>query len=83
MRITKAEWNNYIKNMSLLSDTASKEFSDWANENGGWETLDRQLMAEVAWSISSKYAEGSSALAAEMYEAIARAEKVNVKMNTF
>ena len=64
--------------MSLLSDTASKEFSDWANENGGWETLDRQLMAEVAWSIASKYAEGSSALAAEMYEAIARAEKVNV-----
>lgn len=78
MRITKAEWNNYKNKMSLLSDTASKEFSDWANDNGGWENLDRQLMAEVAWNIASKYSEGSSALAAEMYDAIAKAERVNV-----
>ena len=78
MRITKAEWNNYKDTMSLLSDTASKEFSDWANQNGGWENLDRQLMAEAAYNIASKYSEGSSALAAEMYDSIARAEKVNV-----
>ena len=64
--------------MSQLSDKASKEFSDWVNQNGGWETVDRQLMAEVAWSIASKYSEGSSALAAQMYDAIAQAEGVNV-----
>ena len=78
MRITKAEWNRYKNTMSQLSDKASKEFSDWANQNGGWETVDRQLMAEVAWSIASKYSEGSSALAAQMYDAIAQAEGVNV-----
>ena len=78
MKITKAEWNNYIKTMSQLSDKASKEFADWANKNGGWEAIDRQLLAEVAWSIATKYAEGSSALAASMYDAIALAEKKNV-----
>lgn len=78
MRITKAEWNKYKNTMSQLSDRASKEFSDWVNQNGGWETIDRQLMAEAAWSIASRYAEGSSALAAEMYDAIALAERVNV-----
>ena len=78
MRITKAEWNRYKNTMSQLSDKASKEFSDWVNQNGGWETVDRQLMAEVAWSIASKYSEGSSALAAQMYDAIAQAEGVNV-----
>ena len=78
MKISKAEWNNYIKTMSQLSDKASKEFSDWANRNGGWEGIDRQLLAEAAWSIASKYAEGSSALAAEMYDSIAQAEKKKV-----
>lgn len=78
MKISKAEWNNYIKTMSQLSDKASKEFSEWANKNGGWRSIDRQLLAEVAWSIASKYAEGSSALAAEMYDSIALAENKNV-----
>ena len=78
MKITKADWNNYIKTMSSLSDKASKDFANWANKNGGWESIDRQLLAEAAWSIASKYAEGSSALAAEMYDAIALAENVNV-----
>ena len=78
MKITKAEWNNYKNTMSLLSDTASKEFSDWVNQNGGWESIDRQIMAEAAYSIASKYSEGSSALAAQMYDSIAKAENVNV-----
>ena len=78
MKITKAEWNKYKNTMSQLSDKASKEFADWVNQNGGWETIDRQLMAEVAWTIASKYSEGSSTLAAEMYDAIAQAERVNV-----
>ena len=78
MRITKAEWNNYKNKMSQLSDRASKEFADWVNQNGGWETIDRQLMSEVAYTIASKYSEGSSTLAAEMYDAIAQAERVNV-----
>ena len=79
MKISKAEWNNYIKTMSQISDKASKEFAEWANNNGGWDNIDRQLLAEAAWSISSKYAEASSALAAEMYEAIANAENVKVQ----
>ena len=65
--------------MSQISDKASKEFAEWANNNGGWDNIDRQLLAEAAWSISSKYAEASSALAAEMYEAIANAENVKVQ----
>ena len=79
MKITQAEWNKYIKTMSLLSDTASKEFAEWANNNGGWNAIDRNLMAEAAYQIASKYADSSSALAGEMYEAIANAENKIVK----
>ena len=78
MKITRTEWNNYVEKLSKLSDKASKEFADWAEKNGGWSAIDRQVLAEVGWSIASKYAEGSSALAAEMYDAIAYAEKANV-----
>lgn len=79
MKITQAEWNKYIKTMSLLSDTASKEFAEWANINGGWKDIDRNLLAEAAYQIASKYADSSSALAGEMYEAIANAENKIVK----
>ena len=78
MKITQAEWNNYTSKMSALSTKASEEFVEWANANGGWRNIDRQLLAEAGWTIASKYAEGSSALAASMYEAIAQAEHVNV-----
>ena len=78
MKITKSEWNKYTSMMSQLSNKASKEFENWVNQNGGWEEIDRQLLLEVGYNIASKYSEGSSTLAAEMYDSIARAEKVNV-----
>ena len=78
MRITKSEWDNYTRMMSNLSSKASKEFEDWVNQNGGWEEVDRQLILEVGYNIASKYSEGSSALAAEMYDAIAQAEHARV-----
>ena len=78
MKITQAEWNDYVEKLSLLSDKASEDFKNFANKNGGWENIDRQILAEAGWTIASKYSEGSSALAAEMYDAIARAEKAKV-----
>ena len=79
MKITKAEWNDYIFKMSLLSDKASDDFKKWAKKNGGWENIDRQSLAESAYNIASYYAEASSSLAAEMYDAIAEREGVVVR----
>lgn len=78
MKITQAEWNDYINKLSLLSDKASEEFKKWANKNGGWENIDRQLILDAGYSFATKYAEGSSALAAAMYDAIAEAENKRV-----
>lgn len=78
MKITQAEWNDYINKLSLLSEKASEEFKKWANKNGGWENIDRQLILDAGYSFATKYAEGSSALAAAMYDAIAEAENKRV-----
>ena len=74
MKITQAEWNDYINKLSLLSDKASEEFKAWANRNGGWREIDRQLLLEAGYSFATKYAEGSAALASAMYDSIANAE---------
>lgn len=78
MKITQAEWNDYINKLSSLSQKASDEFKAWANRNGGWHEIDRQLLLEAGYSFATKYAEGSAALASAMYDAIADAEKKNV-----
>ena len=78
MKITQAEWNDYINKLSSLSEKASDEFKAWANRNGGWREIDRQLLLEAGYSFATKYAEGSAALASAMYDAIADAEKKNV-----
>lgn len=78
MKITQAEWNDYINKLSSLSEKASEEFKAWANRNGGWREIDRQLLLEAGYSFATKYAEGSAALASAMYDAIADAEKKNV-----
>ena len=78
MKITQAEWNDYINKLSTLSQKASDEFKAWANRNGGWHEIDRQLLLEAGYSFATKYAEGSAALASAMYDAIADAEKKNV-----
>lgn len=78
MKITQAEWNDYINKLSSLSEKASDEFKAWANRNGGWHEIDRQLLLEAGYSFATKYAEGSAALASAMYDAIADAEKKNV-----
>ena len=78
MKITQAEWNEYINKLSTLSQKASDEFKAWANRNGGWREIDRQLLLEAGYSFATKYAEGSAALASAMYDSIADAEKKNV-----
>lgn len=78
MKITQAEWNDYINKLSSLSQKASDEFKAWANRNGGWREIDRQLLLEAGYSFATKYAEGSAALASAMYDAIANAENKRV-----
>ena len=74
MKITQAEWNDYIFNLSLLSDKASDDYKLWVKKNGGWNNIDRQLLVEMAYNFAIKYAEGSSALSADFYDRIAERE---------
>lgn len=79
MKISQAEWNDYIFKLSLISDRASNDFKKWAKKNGGWENINRQELVEMAYDIADRYAEASSTLSAEMYEIIANRENVKVK----
>lgn len=73
MSISKKDWNNYIGILSKLCSKAGEELVKWIAENG---LNDRNALIDYAYALVTKYGEGSSALACEMYDAIAELEHV-------
>ena len=73
MTISQKEWNNYIQRLRKLSDKAAEEFSEYAISHLGYAHIERDELIKVAHAIATKYGEGTAALSAEMYDAIAEA----------
>jgi len=69
MQISKKDWNNYIKMLSQLNDTAGQMMRDYIEKNGLENT---ESIIDYAYGLVTKYGEGSAALAAEMYDETAR-----------
>lgn len=79
MRISKSDWENYINALSRLSDKAAKKMWDYVDRHG---FDDREAIIDYAYALITKYGEGSAALAAEMYDAIAEASNAGVESAT-
>lgn len=69
--VTKAQWNKYIARLRQINDKAAEEFKEFILKKGGYEAIERDVLIDRAYWISTKYGEASAALTASMYDAIA------------
>ena len=78
------EWNKYKNLLSKISKTAVDEFRDavWKTSGRfkgvGLGNIPRDELIEYAYGLATKYGEASSAVAAEMYDAMALLQKAPV-----
>lgn len=75
MKISKAQWERYIKLTSALKGTARKKMDAYIAQHG---ISDMDAVIDYAYGLATKYGEGTSAVAAEMYDGIARAQGAKV-----
>ena len=75
MKISKAQWERYIKLTSALKGTARKKMDAYITQHG---ISDMDAVINYAYGLATKYGEGTSAVAAEMYDGIARAQGAKV-----
>lgn len=75
MRISKKDWENYVKKLASINKKAGEEMLQFIEKNG---IKNRRALIDYAYALATKYGEGAAALACDMYDAIAAAELVNV-----
>lgn len=86
MRITDKQWNRYISVLRELNNKAAEDMIQFMDRNnvlklGNTYVLseqERKALIDYAYALATKYGEGAAAAAAEMYDAVALASKVNV-----
>lgn len=75
MNLSQKAWQNYVKKLKKINDTAAETMQK-AIDRYGME--DRDKLIETAYFIAGKYGAASAALNAAMYDAIAQLEGVVV-----
>ena len=70
MQISKKDWNNYIKKLRNINDTAAGKIAEYINTHG---LADTKELIDYSYAIVRKYGEASAALSARMYDIIAEA----------
>lgn len=75
MKISSLDWTNYISKLSRLSTKSGQLMQNYIDKNG---FADRNALIEYAHALVTKYGEGSSELACQMYDAIAEMENADV-----
>ena len=78
MTIKLSDWKKYIKRLRAINDKAVDEFTKYIVKNGGIDEIERSDLIDYAYYLSMKYGEASAALSAEMYDAVALLQGVNV-----
>ena len=75
MKLTADYWLKYINTHTSANKAAAKRMERYIEVNG---TEDMDKLADYAYALVSRYGEAASALSCEMYDQLARAQKVNV-----
>ena len=73
MTISTRDWLTFVNRLSSLSTRAALELRRWVNAQGGLLKIERQILIDYVFALATKYGEGSSALAAAWYDAVADA----------
>ena len=71
MYISSKDWKNYIDKLSALDKKAGHMMKEWIWQNGFSDT---DALIDYAYAVATKYGEGSAALSAAMYDAVAEVE---------
>ena len=85
MRITRKIWDKYVEDLRKINDTAAKKIKEffegrtWANYSGPLTDQNYQALIDYCFSITTKYGEAAAELTAQMYDAVAAAEKKAVE----
>lgn len=78
MTVSEAAWSRYITKLRALSDRAAQQITRYVETAGGLEAVEARQLIDYAYGIATRYGEATSALACEMYDAVALAEGVTV-----
>lgn len=73
MRIPKKTWNKYITDLRKISDKAAELMTSYLETHDVSSPAGRQQAIEYAYALATKYGEGTSALACEMYDSVVAA----------
>lgn len=68
MTISKKDWNNYIRRLSMLNEKAGAQMAAYIKKYG---TEDTQGLIVYANALVTKYGEGSAELACQIYDELA------------
>lgn len=71
MRISRKDWNNYIKRLSKINTEAAEKIRIYSEENG---VEDVQSLIDYSYKVATKYGNASASLAATMYDVVADLE---------
>lgn len=75
MKIPKKTWDKYIKQLSRLNYAAGALIENYIEQNGIENT---KALTDYAYNVIQKYGNGSAALSAAMYDALAAIEGANI-----
>lgn len=78
MEISRKAWGRFVEKLSRVSQQAVTELLRFVAQNGGISNIDRTLLIDGVFALATKYGEGTSALAAAWYDAMAEASGVYV-----
>lgn len=73
MTISSRDWLAFVNRLGLVSRRAAADLRAWVNARGGLLSIDRQDLIDYVYALATKYGEGTGALAAAWYDAIAEA----------
>lgn len=76
MEISKKDWKKYIQSLAKINEVAANEMLFWIKMH---PNATRNTFIEIANAIAVKYGEASGALACQMYDEIAKVQKVKVQ----
>ena len=76
MRISQSKWREYTAALSRINQQAGQDMVEYANRYG---LDDRDGLINYGMALVQKYGEGSSELACEMYDTIARLQNAAVE----
>lgn len=68
LTISARDWDAYIKRLAALNEAAAEKMREYVRENGFG---DMNALIDYAYALVTRYGEGSAALSAAMYDAVA------------